>query len=81
MKPRAINAPLLSLIMLTTLDGHPVWVESTQVQIVRHSLDCAHGQATALSVGSRALCVKETIEQVRDAVTKGNAVVPWVGGE
>ena len=66
-----------SLILLTTLDGKPVWVESTQIQIVRHSLDCSHGQATALSVGGRALCVKETIDEVRDKVKRGNQDQPW----
>ena len=68
---------LFSLILLTTLDGKPVWVESTQVVIVRHSLDCAHGQATALLVQSKALCVKESLDEVRRKIEKGNAIIPW----
>lgn len=63
---------LYALIMLTTLDGKPVYVESSQVQIVRHSLDCSHGTATAVSVGGRALCVKESLDEIRERVRKGN---------
>ena len=63
---------LFSLILLTTLDGKPVWVESTQVAIVRHSLDCAHGTATALLIAGKALCVKESIDEVREKVRKAN---------
>ena len=64
---------LLSLIMLTTLDNNPVWVESTQVVIVRHSLDC-HGKATAIFVGGKALCVKESMDDVREKIKRGNEV-------
>ena len=67
---------LLALILLTTLDDKPVWVESSQVNIVRRSLDCAHGQATAILVAGKPLCVKETIDEVRDKVKKGNEL-PW----
>lgn len=67
---------LFALIMLTTLDGKEVWVESTQVAIVRQSIDCAHGQATAIMVQGKPLCVKETISEVREKVRKGNEV-PW----
>lgn len=67
-----VKRALLSLIMLTTLDGKPVWVESTQVIVVRHSLDCAHGNATAVMIQSKALCVKESIDEVREKIKKGN---------
>lgn len=68
---------LLILILLTTLDDKPVWVESTQVIVVRRSLDCAHGSATAVLVQSKALCVKESVDDVRERVKKGNEGSPW----
>lgn len=71
------DVALPALILLTSLDGKPVWVESTQVIIVRHSLDCAHGQATAVMIQSKALCVKETIDEIRDKVRKANEIPPW----
>lgn len=67
---------IFALILLSTLDGKPVWVESTQVAIVRQSLDCAHGQATAIMVQGKPLCVKEPISEVREKVKKGNEL-PW----
>ena len=63
---------LPALILLTQLDGKPVWVESTQVVIVRKSLDCAHGEATALLAGGKALCVREPVEEVREKIKRGN---------
>lgn len=60
--------------MFTTLDGKPVWVESTQVLIVRQSLDCARGSATTILVGGKPLCVKETVDEVREKVKRGNEI-------
>ena len=63
--------------MLTKLDGSPLWVESSQVFIVQQSKDCAHAQATTILVSSKPFCVKETIDQVREKVDKGNERGPW----
>lgn len=73
---RGVRNALIALILLTTLDGREVWVESTQVSIVRQSLDCSHGQATAIMVQGKPLCVKESISEVRERVKKGNES-PW----
>lgn len=60
--------------MLTTLDGKPVWVESTQVVVVRHSLDCAGSATTIFIGGAKALCVKESVDEVREKIKRGNEV-------
>lgn len=62
------------LVVLTALDGSPILVESTQVQIIRvHSKECGPGAGAVVRIGSTTLCVKETQEEVRDKV-KGNGV-------
>lgn len=61
----------LSLILLTQLDGSPVWVESTQVQIIRiRGSECGPGVGSVVLVGSRALCVKEKSDEVRERIEK-----------
>lgn len=67
---------LAALIMLTQLSGQPLWVESSQVFVLRESLDCAHKQATTIMVSGKPFCVKETIDQVREKVKQGNQQ-PW----
>jgi len=57
---------VLALIMLTALDGTPVWVESTAVQVIRPSTaHCKSGHGAAIRVTSMALCVRETPEEIR----------------
>ena len=57
---------VLALIMLTALDGSPVWVESTAVQVTRPSTaHCMSGHGAAIRVTSMALCVRETPEEIR----------------
>jgi len=52
--------------MLTALDGTPVWVESTAVQVIRPSTaHCKSGHGAAIRVTSMALCVRETPEEIR----------------
>jgi uncharacterized protein YlzI (FlbEa/FlbD family) len=58
--------------MLTQLDGSPVWVESTAVQIVKtRGNECGPGVGSVILVGARALCVKEKEEQVRSKINEG----------
>lgn len=68
---------LVALIMLTQLDGSPIWVESTAVQIVKPShtghnphRQCSSAAGAAVRVGSLGLCVKETADQVREKIDK-----------
>jgi len=57
---------VLALVMLTALDGTPVWVESTAVQVIRPSTaHCKSGHGAAIRVTSMALCVRETPEEIR----------------
>ena len=60
---------LLGFILLTQLDGSAVFVESTQIQIIRvRSSECGHGAGCVIRVGSTTLCVKETADQVRKKI-------------
>lgn len=63
---------LLSLVMFTQLDGSPVWVEATQVQIVRtRARECGQGAGSVIKVLTTSLCIKESADQVREKL-KGN---------
>lgn len=65
---------LLALIMLTQLDGNPIWVESSALFIVKPShtagtskhVACAHPAGSAIRVDGQALCVKETPGVIRE---------------
>jgi len=60
---------VLTLILLTALDGKPVWVESTAVVIIRtQSHECQHGHGSVIRVGANALCVRETADEIRQKV-------------
>jgi hypothetical protein len=60
---------VLALIILTSLDGSPILVESTQIYMIRtHSKECGPGAGAVLRIGSVALCVKETQEQVKEKI-------------
>lgn len=57
------------MILLTSLDGSPVWVESTAVTIVRPSRkECKEGNGAAIRIGATGLCVQETPEQIKELV-------------
>jgi hypothetical protein len=57
---------LYALIMLTALDGRPVWVESHAVDIIRtHSTECHQSHGAVIRVGTTTLCVRETADQIR----------------
>jgi uncharacterized protein YlzI (FlbEa/FlbD family) len=60
---------VFSLILLTQLDGTPIWVEATAIQAIRPSHDtgqCHRGYGSAIRLSSIALCVKETPDEVRE---------------
>jgi uncharacterized protein YlzI (FlbEa/FlbD family) len=60
---------LFSLIILTSLDGSPIWVEATQVQIIRaRSVECGAGAGAVIRIGQNTLCVKETTDEIRDKI-------------
>jgi hypothetical protein len=63
------EAILFGLIILSALDGSPVWVESTQVIIIRtHSKECGPGTGAVIRVGTIALCVKESEGVIRQKI-------------
>lgn len=64
---------VLAMIVLTALDGSPVWVESTAVIIMRPSKkECKEGNGAAIRVGSIGLCVQESPEQIKEMIRSGN---------
>jgi hypothetical protein len=59
----------LALILLTSLDGKPIWVESSAVVIIRtQSHECQDGHGSVIRVGSNALCVREKPDQIRELI-------------
>lgn len=59
------------LIMLTSLDGSPIWVESSQVQIVRPATQqCQSANGSGIQVGSVAVCVRETPDEIREKLRR-----------
>jgi len=62
---------ILVVIMLTLLDGHPIWIESQHIQSVRvPDGHCAHGSGAIIrfDAGGGILCVKETPVEIRDKI-------------
>jgi uncharacterized protein YlzI (FlbEa/FlbD family) len=60
---------LFALIVLTSLDGSPIWVEATQVQIIRvRSAECGAGAGAVIRIGQSTLCVKETSDEIRERI-------------
>lgn len=69
---------LLALILLTQLDGNPIWVESTSIVIVKQSQtghsphrQCHTPAGAAIRVGTMGLCVKETPDVIRSKIHEG----------
>lgn len=63
---------VLALILLTQLDGSPVWVESTQVQIIKlRAHECGPTAKSVIRVLSTTLCVKEPPDEVREKIERG----------
>jgi uncharacterized protein YlzI (FlbEa/FlbD family) len=66
---RNVRNLLFALIVLTSLDGSPIWVESTQVQVIRiRSTECGAGAGAVVRVGQTTLCVKENAEEIREKI-------------
>lgn len=60
-----------SLIMLTQLDGTPIWVESSVVQVIRPATQqCRQMKGSGIQVGAVALCVRETPEEIKAKVER-----------
>jgi uncharacterized protein YlzI (FlbEa/FlbD family) len=60
---------LYALILLTSLDGSAIWVESTQVQVIRiRSSECGAGAGAVVRIGSTTLCVKENADEIREKI-------------
>ena len=67
----ATRSWLAALIMFTQLNGDPVWVESTQVQIIKiHGNECGPTAKSVIRVLSSTLCIKEPPEVVREKIEK-----------
>jgi hypothetical protein len=65
---------VFTLILLTQLDGTPVWVESKAIQAIRPSRDsgqCRFGSGSALRLASIGLCVKEKPDEIREKMQNG----------
>jgi hypothetical protein len=66
---RRLREAALVFILLTQLDGSPIWVESNAITIMRQSTrECHSAHGAAIAVAGRALCVKETPEQIQTRV-------------
>lgn len=60
---------VLAFVMLTRLDGRPVWVDNTPgvVQIIQEATDACHKQGgSGLQIGARTLCVRETPAEIQE---------------
>lgn len=59
--------------MLTALDGSPVWVESTSIQIIRpasqKNKQCEAHVGAGVRIGTYAMCVRETPEEIQRKIT------------
>ena len=64
---------ILTLIMLTQLDGSPIWVESAAVQAIRPAIrsHCQVPHGAAIRLSGIGLCVRETPDQVREKLRDG----------
>lgn len=73
---RSLEALLASLIMLTQLDGAPIWVESSAVVIVKPSeagqQTCGKLAKATISVAGRGLCVRESPDEIRAKIKEAN---------
>jgi hypothetical protein len=69
---------LLALVMLTQLDGSPIWIESNAVQIIKpshfehHKRQCGPQAGAAIRLGTVGLCVKETPDEIRRKIKNGS---------
>ena len=63
---------LLVFIVLTALDGSPMWVESDDIQIIRPArlkqAQCEKSAGSGIRVGANGMCVRETPEQILELI-------------
>lgn len=65
------DVTLLAFIMLTALDGSPIWVDHAQVQIIRPATQqCKTHNASGIQVSGKALCVRETPAEIQEKIRK-----------
>jgi uncharacterized protein YlzI (FlbEa/FlbD family) len=57
---------VLALILLTQLDGNPIWIETSHLSIIK--THCHNKPGSVIAVGGRELCVRETADQIREAI-------------
>jgi uncharacterized protein YlzI (FlbEa/FlbD family) len=57
---------LFALILLTQLDGNAVWIETTHLSIIK--THCQNKPGSVIAIGGRELCVRETADQIREAI-------------
>ena len=57
---------LFALILLTQLDGNPIWIETSHLSIIK--THCHNKPGSVIAVGGRELCVKETADQIRELI-------------
>ena len=66
---------LLALIMLTQLDGSPIYIEHSAIYVVNPSEAGKHRQCppdagTVIVVGTRGLCLRESVDEVCDKIER-----------
>ena len=60
---------ILELVLLTALDGSPLWVQRCDIQILREAnIQCHHKGGAGIKVLGTSLCVKETVDTIREIV-------------
>ena len=74
---KSLHSVLLwALILLTQLDGQPIWVESTQIVVIRaarpESRQCEEHVGAAIRIGTVGICVRETPEQIRQKIREAD---------
>ena len=64
----------VALIVLTQLDGAPIFIESDQVAIIKGSSArdtyCKSGHGSVVNISGRGLCVKESPKEICDKIEK-----------
>jgi hypothetical protein len=70
-----MRSTALVLIVLTQLDGSPILIESDSITIIKPahsgiSEHCRHGHGSAITIGGRGLCLKETPDQICAKIEK-----------
>lgn len=59
---------LLGFVMLTLPDGSPLYLNSSEIIAFHKATVCSPGARTQIKVHEGVYCVRETVEQVREAL-------------